>query len=84
MWKRTARRALASDRDERGAAMVEFAMILPLLVLLTFGIIEFGVAFNASSSVSQSSRAGGRTRPSSAPTRNSSSTPRSPRPPRST
>ena len=36
-------------------------MILPLLVLLTFGIIEFGVAFNASSSVSQSSRAGGRT-----------------------
>jgi Flp pilus assembly protein TadG len=41
--------------------MVEFAMILPLLVLLTFGIIEFGVAFNASSSVSQSSRAGGRT-----------------------
>jgi Flp pilus assembly protein TadG len=61
MWKRTARRALAGDRDERGAAMVEFAMILPLLVLLTFGIIEFGVAFNASSSVSQSSRAGGRT-----------------------
>jgi Flp pilus assembly protein TadG len=48
-------------RDERGAAMVEFAMILPLLVLLTFGIIEFGVAFNASSNVSQSSRAGGRT-----------------------
>jgi Flp pilus assembly protein TadG len=41
--------------------MVEFAMILPLLVLLTFGIIEFGVAFNASSSVSQSTRAGGRT-----------------------
>ena len=36
-------------------------MILPLLVLLTFGIIEFGVAFNASSSVSQASRAGGRT-----------------------
>src|SRR3954462_13164820 len=61
MWKRTAQRALLCDRDERGAAMVEFAMILPLLVLLTFGIIEFGVAFNASSSVSQSSRAGGRT-----------------------
>lgn len=58
---KTARRALACDRSERGAAMVEFAMILPLLVLLTFGIIEFGVAFNASSSVSQASRAGGRT-----------------------
>jgi Flp pilus assembly protein TadG len=61
MRKMIARRALACDRDERGAAMVEFAMILPLLVLLTFGIIEFGVAFNASSSVSQASRAGGRT-----------------------
>jgi len=61
MRKMIARRALACDRSERGAAMVEFAMILPLLVLLTFGIIEFGVAFNASSSVSQASRAGGRT-----------------------
>ena len=57
----TAATRLGHRRDERGAAMVEFAMILPLLVLLTFGIIEFGVAFNASSSVSQSSRAGGRT-----------------------
>ena len=61
MWNKTARRALTFDRDERGAAMVEFALILPLLVLLTFGIIEFGVAFNASSNVSQASRAGGRT-----------------------
>ena len=57
----TTRRPVIRRRDERGAAMVEFAMILPLLVLLTFGIIEFGVAFNASSSVSQASRAGGRT-----------------------
>jgi Flp pilus assembly protein TadG len=55
------RRVTVRRRDERGAAMVEFAMILPLLVLLTFGIIEFGVAFNASSSISQASRAGGRT-----------------------
>jgi Flp pilus assembly protein TadG len=54
-------RTLRCDRDERGAAMVEFAMILPLLVLLTFGILEFGFAFNTSSDVSQSSRAGGRT-----------------------
>jgi len=34
-------------RDEGGAAAVEFALLLPLLVLLLFGIIQFGIAFNA-------------------------------------
>jgi hypothetical protein len=41
--------------------MVEFALILPLLVLLTFGIIEFAVAFNTDSNINQAGRAGGRT-----------------------
>ena len=41
--------------------MVEFALILPVLVLLTFGIIEFAVAFNADSTVASATRAGGRT-----------------------
>lgn len=41
--------------------MVEFALIVPVLLLLVFGIIEYGVAFNADSNVNSSSRAGGRT-----------------------
>lgn len=32
--------------DEDGAAAVEFALLLPLLVLLLFGFIQFGLAFN--------------------------------------
>jgi Flp pilus assembly pilin Flp len=32
---------------ENGAAAVEFALLLPLLVLLLFGFIQFGTAFNA-------------------------------------
>jgi Flp pilus assembly protein TadG len=31
--------------DERGAALVEFAIIAPFLILLVFGMIDFGVAF---------------------------------------
>ena len=34
-------------RDERGAAVVEFALILPMLVLFVFGIVEFGRAYSA-------------------------------------
>jgi Flp pilus assembly protein TadG len=33
-------------RGEEGAAAVEFALLLPLLVLLLFGFIQFGTAFN--------------------------------------
>jgi Flp pilus assembly pilin Flp len=36
---------LSSGRED-GAAAVEFALLLPLLVLLLFGFIQFGTAFN--------------------------------------
>lgn len=34
------------DRGEAGSAMVEFALLLPLLLVLVFGILDFGRAFN--------------------------------------
>ena len=33
-------------KDERGVAMVEFALVLPLLMLVLVGIFEFGRVFN--------------------------------------
>lgn len=38
--------ALRVLREERGAAMVEMALVLPLLVLLVVGMLEFGRAIN--------------------------------------
>lgn len=32
--------------DERGTALVEFALVLPLLLVLLFGMLDFGKAFN--------------------------------------
>lgn len=47
-------------RDERGANLVEFVIILPLLVLLVFGIIEFGVNFDRKIGVNSAAREGAR------------------------
>jgi Flp pilus assembly protein TadG len=33
-------------RDERGTALVEFAFVLPILLLLVIGMLHFGKAFN--------------------------------------
>jgi hypothetical protein len=47
-------------RDERGAAMVEFALILPLVLLLTFGLIDFGFAFADAAGIKSATRSGAR------------------------
>ena len=43
---------------ERGASAVEFALIVPLLVLLVLGIAEFGHAFQVQGTLSAAAREG--------------------------
>ncbi len=45
---------------EAGATLIEFAIVLPLLVLLLFGIIEAGWAFSQSVEVRNAAREGAR------------------------
>lgn len=43
-------------RDERGAAAVEFAVVLPLLLMVVFGIIEFGLLMYNKAMITNASR----------------------------
>jgi Flp pilus assembly protein TadG len=52
--------ATAAIRSERGQSMTEFALVLPLLVVLLFGIIQFGITFNNYISLTDAVRAGAR------------------------
>jgi Flp pilus assembly protein TadG len=49
-------RAMKNTRNESGAAAVEFALVVPLLLLLLLGIIEFGRVFNAQMQVTAAAR----------------------------
>lgn len=49
-----------SSVDERGAALVELAIVLPVIVLLVLGCIEFGLLFSHASALSTATRAGAR------------------------
>jgi Flp pilus assembly protein TadG len=52
----TTRRA----RDQRGAVAVEFAIIVPVLLLLVLGILEFGFGYHAWDATQNAAREGAR------------------------
>lgn len=48
------------DRKYRGAAVIEFAVLLPLLAIIVFGIIEFGFLWLQSHYIANAAREGAR------------------------
>lgn len=53
-------RARSLIRDEEGAAVVEFALVMPILALIVFGIIDFGRAFYTVNNIISAVREGSR------------------------
>lgn len=49
-------------RDNRGAELLEFALVLPLLLVLVAGIIDFGLMFQVFEVVTNAAREGARIR----------------------
>ena len=47
-------------RDDRGAALVEFALVVPVLAMLLFGMITAATSWDRSMSLSHAARLGGR------------------------
>jgi Flp pilus assembly protein TadG len=52
--------SLMRRRSEHGAAAVEFALVMPILLLLVCGIIDFGLMINAKTVVANAAREGAR------------------------
>ena len=42
--------------SERGAAAVEFALLVPILIMLVFGIMEFGRVYNTQATLTNAAR----------------------------
>jgi Flp pilus assembly pilin Flp len=52
--------ARRARRGERGAAAVEFALVVPFLLLILFGIISYGFMLSVRQSISQAAGEGAR------------------------
>jgi Flp pilus assembly protein TadG len=53
-------RVRANRKGERGQALAEFALVLPLILLFIAGIVEFGRAWNIKQAVTDAAREGAR------------------------
>ncbi len=60
MLKLIRRRAENGQRDEKGQALVEFALLVPIFLMLLFAIVDFGMGFHAWISVTNAAREGAR------------------------
>ena len=47
---------MASKSTNRGAAALEFGLLMPILILLIFGMVEFGRGYNAKLTVTHAAR----------------------------
>src|ERR1019366_8429131 len=56
LWKVLMFRNQREGHLDRGAAAVEMALVLPMLLLVLFGLIDFGRGFNAQMQVTQAAR----------------------------
>ena len=56
MYRRAVHRAV----DERGASLIEFAVTVPVLVMLVLGMMRFGITYNNQIMLTDAVRAGAR------------------------
>ena len=48
------------NKNESGVSLIEFALVLPILLLILLGIIQFGFIFNGQITLTSSAREGAR------------------------
>ena len=53
-------RRVRQHQGEQGASLVEFALVAPLLLIITFGVIEFGVMLYNQQVITNAARKGAR------------------------
>lgn len=51
---------MKSLKNEKGQSLVEFAILLPILLLILMGILEFGIMLNSYLTINNSAREGAR------------------------